>query len=68
MMVPAFILAVALCPDCEFKAVGIDLMTERECAALQAEYSQAFPQREFDCAPVPGRSVEVIEGERPATN
>ena len=48
MMVPAFILAVALCPDCEFKAVGIDLMTERECAAMQVEYSQAFPQREFD--------------------
>lgn len=66
MMVPAFILAVALCPDCEFKAVGTTLMSEHECAELQVEYANAYPQREFDCAPVPGRSVEVIEGERPA--
>lgn len=66
MMVPAFILAVALCPDCEFKAVGTTLMTERECAELQVEYANAYPYRVFDCAPVPGRKVEVVDGEKPA--
>lgn len=66
MMVPAFILAVALCPGCEFKAVGTTLMSEHECAELQVEYANAYPYRVFDCAPVPGRKVEVMDGETPA--
>lgn len=61
MLVPAFILAVALCPDCDFQAVSPTLLTEYECVKAAEELAAAHPYRTFDCAPVPGRTVEIID-------
>lgn len=66
ILAPAFILAVAACPSCEFTAVSDSLLSARECDALRVEYAGAYPYREFECAPVQGRTVEAIDGEQGA--